>query len=177
MAAPVVSGAVALMLQVNPLLTPNAVKAILQYTSQTSNQYDVMTQGAGFLNVRGAVQLASFFASPTTGYPSTTGWGKKLMWGKRYLWGGHIYPNATGWAGSVMWGAPSSASNSLMTWTTLFLGFDQGEAIIWGASDGDSVVWGTEGEGDSLVWGTEGEGDSLVWGTSGCRDPSCDVVW
>ena len=33
-AAPVVSGTVALMLQANPTLTPNAVKAILQYTSQ-----------------------------------------------------------------------------------------------------------------------------------------------
>ena len=34
MAAPVVSGTVALMLQANPSLTPNAVKAILQYTAQ-----------------------------------------------------------------------------------------------------------------------------------------------
>ena len=34
MAAPVVSGTVALMLQANPALTPNAVKAILQYTAQ-----------------------------------------------------------------------------------------------------------------------------------------------
>ena len=32
MAAPVVSGTVALMLQANPSLTPNAVKAILAYT-------------------------------------------------------------------------------------------------------------------------------------------------
>ena len=34
MAAPVVSGTVALMLQANPKLTPNLVKAILQYTAQ-----------------------------------------------------------------------------------------------------------------------------------------------
>ena len=34
MAAPVVSGTVALMLQANPALTPNAVKAILQYTAE-----------------------------------------------------------------------------------------------------------------------------------------------
>ena len=34
MAAPVVSGTVALMLEANPSLTPNAVKAILQYTAQ-----------------------------------------------------------------------------------------------------------------------------------------------
>ena len=34
MAAPVVTGTVALMLQANPSLTPNAVKAILQYTAE-----------------------------------------------------------------------------------------------------------------------------------------------
>ncbi len=34
MASPVVSGTVALMLQANPALTPNQVKAILQYTAQ-----------------------------------------------------------------------------------------------------------------------------------------------
>ena len=34
MAAPVVAGTVALMLQANPTLTPNLVKAILQYTAQ-----------------------------------------------------------------------------------------------------------------------------------------------
>ena len=34
MAAPVVSGTVALMLEANPKLTPNAVKAILQYTAE-----------------------------------------------------------------------------------------------------------------------------------------------
>src|SRR5207248_1021474 len=48
MAAPVVAGTVALMLQANPALTPNAVKAILQYTSETYDGYDPLTEGAGF---------------------------------------------------------------------------------------------------------------------------------
>ena len=58
MATPVVSGTVALMLQANPSLTPNLVKAILQYTSEVRQGYDFLTQGAGFLNSRGAVTLA-----------------------------------------------------------------------------------------------------------------------
>ena len=41
MAAPVVTGTVALMLQANPPLTPNLVKAILQYTAQA---YDGTTR-------------------------------------------------------------------------------------------------------------------------------------
>jgi len=45
--APVVSGAVALMLQVNPGLTPPLVKAILQYTAEALPGYNLLEQGAG----------------------------------------------------------------------------------------------------------------------------------
>src|SRR5262249_24564706 len=55
MSAPVVAGTVALMLQANPSLTPNAVKAILQYTAEIYDAYDPLTEGAGFLNAKGAV--------------------------------------------------------------------------------------------------------------------------
>ncbi len=57
MAAPVVSGTVALMFQANPNLTPNLVKAILQYTAQEYDGYSPLRQGAGFLNTLGAVRL------------------------------------------------------------------------------------------------------------------------
>src|SRR5262249_2634692 len=69
MAAPVVAGTVALMLQANPSLTPNAVKAILQYTAQTYPGYDALTEGAGFLNAVGAVRLARFYATARPGQP------------------------------------------------------------------------------------------------------------
>ncbi|MEO8522557.1 MAG: S8 family peptidase, partial [Acidobacteriota bacterium] len=49
MAAPVVAGTVALMFQANPSLTPNLVKALLQYTAQPYPGYDALTQGTGFL--------------------------------------------------------------------------------------------------------------------------------
>src|SRR4029079_3606919 len=77
MAPPVVSGTVALMLQANPALTPNLVKAILQYTAE-SYDYDPLTQGAGFLNTQGAVQLAKFFRRPHAGdpYPTSDTWSK-----------------------------------------------------------------------------------------------------
>ncbi len=56
--APVVSGAVALMLQANPGLTPPLVKAILQYSAQALPNASLVEQGAGLLNVDGAVRLA-----------------------------------------------------------------------------------------------------------------------
>jgi serine protease AprX len=58
MAAPVVTGTVALMLQANPALSPGEVKAILRSTAQRSDKFDAATQGAGFLDARAAVELA-----------------------------------------------------------------------------------------------------------------------
>ena len=58
-AAPVVSGTVALMLQANPGLTPPLIKAMLQYSAQPLANANLLQQGAGELNVEGAVKLAS----------------------------------------------------------------------------------------------------------------------
>jgi len=61
MASPVVAGAAALLLQANPNLTPNMVKAILMYTAQPLSGFNMFEQGAGELNIEGAVRLARLF--------------------------------------------------------------------------------------------------------------------
>ena len=53
-AAPVVAGTVALMLQANPALTPNAVKAILQYTAEAVRRLSVRSRRAPDFSTRGA---------------------------------------------------------------------------------------------------------------------------
>ena len=63
MAAGVASGTVALLLHANPKLTPNAVKAILEYTSipvldDEGKRFDPLAQGAGQIEVTGSVALA-----------------------------------------------------------------------------------------------------------------------
>ena len=58
MATPIVAGAAALLLQANPKLTPNMVKMILMYTAQPLAGYNMLQQGAGQLNIEGAVRLA-----------------------------------------------------------------------------------------------------------------------
>ncbi|MDQ3805860.1 MAG: S8 family serine peptidase, partial [Acidobacteriota bacterium] len=58
MAAPLVAGAAALLLRHNPRLTPNLVKALLMYTAQPLSGFNTFEQGAGQLNVEGAVRLA-----------------------------------------------------------------------------------------------------------------------
>ena len=66
-AAPAVSGAVALMLQANPGLTPPLIKAILQYTAQPLPGASLVQQGAGSLNVEGAVRLAGALRTDIAG--------------------------------------------------------------------------------------------------------------
>src|SRR6185503_10733874 len=58
MATPVAAGTAALMLQANPSLTPNLVKALLMYSAQPLAGFNMLEQGAGQLNAAGAVQLA-----------------------------------------------------------------------------------------------------------------------
>lgn len=61
MSTPVVAGAAALLFQVNPNLTPNMVKMILEYTAQPLSGYNMFEQGAGQLNLEGAVRLAKSY--------------------------------------------------------------------------------------------------------------------
>lgn len=64
MAAPMVGGAIALMLQANPHLTQRAAKEILQKTAIPFVGVDPLTQGAGRLNVADALAEARHWHSP-----------------------------------------------------------------------------------------------------------------
>src|SRR5262249_37010117 len=169
MASPVVAGTVALMLHANPSLTPNAVKAILQYTAETYPGYDGLTQGAGFLNVVGAVRLARFYATaqPGDSMPSQDMWSKHIIWGNHLLASGVPALDANAYQVGTTWGVAKTSD---------------GDNIVWGTAtgaDGDNIVWGTSGDGDNIVWGTSagGDGDNIVWGTD-CGGADCDnIVW
>jgi serine protease AprX len=189
MAAPVVTGTVALMLQANPNLTPNAVKAIIEYSAQQYAGYDRLTQGAGFLNAKGAVELAqTLAASNETEYPSTADWSTQIVWGNRLIQGGQLAADGNAWLTSTTWGALVSPDGAEITWGSAFS--DTGQNVVWGSQCGGAdcettwslfdsgVVIGAD-DGDTVVWGTsdDDDGDTVVWGTS-CSDPSCDpVIW
>jgi serine protease AprX len=165
MAAPVVAGSVALMLEANPALTPNLVKAILEYTTQDYPGYDALTEGAGFLNTMGAVQLARFLATapPGTPFPTDPRWSGHLIWGNHRIAGGTLMPAANAWDDTV-WGSSITGT---------------GDNVVWGSSLGaDNVVWGSSLGADNVVWGSSfGADDNIVWG-SNCAGADCDnVVW
>jgi serine protease AprX len=176
MAAPVVAGTVALMMQANPNLTPNAVKAILQYTAEKRSGYDALTQGAGFLNTHGAVELAKFFRNHQSGasYPRNRSWSKQIIWGNRRVSGGVLAPDANAWGLNVVWGTLSSFGENIV-WGTL-CGSDDCENVVWGTAALENVVWGTAAL-ENVVWGTVGNFENVVWGTD-CGGADCEqVVW
>ena len=136
MAAPVVAGTVALMLEANPTLTPNAVKAILQYTAQVTRGDSMPRAGRGpaecprrrpagaVLRVTARPASARWpTASPANGSP----WARHIIWGNYRVTGGMPLPGSNAWATSVRWGAlrrrPARASS--------------------GARGDDNIVWST----------------------------------
>jgi subtilisin family serine protease len=152
MAAPVVSGTVALMLEANPALTPNMVKAILAYTAERRSDFDILEQGNGYLNGEGAVRLARAVSSrnldairpgdpwipnPSSVQPYSTIAGWSILWGSEILWGDEVLKGSysgTAWNDSLMVNKQPALGN----------------AILWGDGIvlGDSILLD-----DTLIWG------------------------
>jgi subtilisin family serine protease len=205
MAAPVVSGTIALMLQANPALTPNLVKAILQYTAETHASFNGLTQGAGFLNARGAVDLARTVAGgsapferapigigggtllelegsidPSAPAAPETPWSGTLIWGNYRLSGGQIVATSSAWRTDVMWGSALTPDGKPVVWGTQCDGPSETECDPAAPLGTGNIVWGTscaDTECENIVWGTGSEADNIVWGTE-CGGADCDnIVW
>jgi serine protease AprX len=206
MAAPVVSGTVALMLQANPSLTPNQIKAILQYTAEVRAGADPLTQGAGFLNAKGAIELARYLDAPASlPYPNASSWSARLIWGNRLVTGGRLTDDGNAWSTAVRWGASTIADGHSVSWGVRCSSQDctstagpwrlsqtYSRNVVWGSVCGGSDcaspwtmdVATTADEGETVVWGT-GDGETVVWGTGdgetvvwGTSCPECTpFVW
>jgi subtilisin family serine protease len=178
MAAPFVSGAVALMLEANPGLTPNLIKALLEYTATSKPGVSALRQGAGFMNVAHAVALAGLAGQPgTTAVPIPSTWSQHILWGNHLLSGGVLDPTANAWQLGVEWGAATTRAEDgdNIVWGTMAAD----DNIVWGtmAAADDNIVWGTWADGDNIVWGTVAGDDNIVWGTD-CGGADCDnIVW
>jgi serine protease AprX len=176
MSTPIVSGAVALMLQQNPELTPDQVKARLmktawksfgQYSSSRDtlgnnydNEYDIFSYGAGYLDVNAALNnkdLAKGLAlSPTAirnpdGSVTIVNTSSAAFGGTSVVWGAASLI----WGNSVVWGINAFSSNSVV-WGA--------QSVVWGASSvtGTSVVWGiaSSAASDASALSSDDEGDN-----------------
>jgi serine protease AprX len=191
MAAAVATGVVALVLEANrsanlaagPALTPNAVKAVLQFTAlpvansgDPEPASDEVAQGAGSINAAGATELSRRLDSQvksgewwlTSGVEPMTvigdqslSWGQHLVWGSQVLWGDSAYYNDpafgshTTWGAHVVWGSHLVWSNHIV-W---------GNLLVWGSH----IVWGNawigRTEGEHIVWGSaDFSEDTVAWG-------------
>jgi hypothetical protein len=176
MSAPVVSGTIALMLQANPALTPNQVKAILQYTAEQRAGYDPLTQGAGFLNARGAVEAAVAAANgaSTDTHADAAVWSRQIIWGNQRLRGDAIkaLPAAGAWAVAVTWGASDVLDR---------LGEDtRGDNVVWGTTCGgancEPASAGPEASApDGVAHGTTAVED-VLWNPPAARRPRLEAV-
>jgi len=206
MAAPVVAGTVALMLQANPALTPNAVNAILQYSAQKYDAYDALSRGAGFVNAEGAVALASYFANPTGRYPRSPDFSRQVIWGNRIIRGGRIMPAVNAWDLDTRWGSDSGAGGEMIAWGEICGDDCSSDSLVpWQITCADascsSDTW-SNGRSRNAVWGGRCGGadctdpwtigpfvssaadDTVVWGSDdgdtvvwGTGDDTDTVVW
>jgi serine protease AprX len=144
MAAPVVSGAVALMLQANPNLTPDSVKARLMISADKwanpDGSMDPCTFGAGYLNIPSALVNTAVATKPALS--------PKLFRDTA----GNVQVSATNLFGTdqVIWGT-SGLNNLQGIW---------GDQVIWGTK----VIWGSQ-----VLWGDATWTDQVIWGTSSSK--------
>jgi serine protease AprX len=178
-----------------PALTPNAIKAMLQYSAtplrdENGVKYDVLTQGAGEVDGLAAITLAYLadtaqptgLAWMTAVTPATqfgtelATWSQSVVWGTRVVTGaGLMEVNQSAWGSAMMWG---SGELDNIVWGTFAA---EGDNIVWGTSLAlTDVVWtGNVLEQDNIVWGTSLAtwGPNIVWGTSIGVFEGDNIVW
>jgi serine protease AprX len=192
MATAVATGAVALILEAqrqahptDPSLTPNAVKAILQFSSIRMHdpfgaEYDELVQGTGSLNAAGAVAVArainttvpvgSYWwttsVTPTTMIADETWvWSSHVVWGTHIVWGTSIDTKEPAWGLSTTWGGDSTWGSHIVWGTNVVWANAETWAthVVWGStyigasSDSEHIVWGTAEDPDTTVWGNLAE--------------------
>jgi serine protease AprX len=168
MATPVVSGAVALLLQREPGLSPDTIKARLMKTASkkfpvastaydpTTGQsytdaYDMFTVGAGYLDI--AAALANHDSSLFTAASPQFTYNKAQQTAVLVVNPLSTWFLGLTWSPSVVWG------------TTVLQPGPGGTSTAWDSA----VAWGTSGQwGTAVAWGTGGtSGTAVAWGTSG----------
>ncbi|OIQ91764.1 serine protease AprX [mine drainage metagenome] len=161
-AAAVVSGAVALLLQAHPNLSPDQVKALLESSANPMPAESSVARGAGELNIGRALELPTPSAGTVAQtYPTSTGLGAlELSRGDT-----HVVDNATGtvlagevdafgapWDGA-RWAAASTLGTAWMggQWNSTRWSGDTWTSAGWASPCWSSTRW-SDAEWSSTRW-------------------------
>lgn len=163
MASPAVAGAAALLLRENAGLSVHALKIALQFTARRLPLTDVLTQGAGALNVAGALTLAGAIdpsaplganwivrrltARNQDAAGQTIDWSRRIIYGDRFVRPRYAEIHLFRWDNDIVWAYDALA-----------------DSIDWAHQSSDNIVWGND---DNIVWGFD-DGDNIVWGNNDC---------
>jgi serine protease AprX len=165
-AAAVTSGAVALLLQKRPTLTPDQVKALLRSTAIQLKTTDALGQGQGLLSIKKA-STASLPAGTTQPSPTATGLGSlEAARGSAHVldgdvelageqdifgtpWDGRLW-SETSWTGtSWSGGAWNGRMWSGDTWASDSFSGRMWSGRMWSGRMWSGSEWGTDGAADN----------------------------
>ena len=171
MATAVVAGAVSLLLEQRPNLSPRDAKTILQLTSSLMPREGLVSTGAGSLNVLAAAEFVDARRSAAV----TSVGGEKVRrsglsfedWSASEARTSLVslrFTDRAGWS-QAFWN--TSASDTII-WSTgdtiIWSTTDENDTIIWSTSDTDTIIWSTS-DADTIIWSTS-DWDTIIWSTS-----------
>jgi Subtilase family len=188
MATPMVSGAVALLLQGSPTLSPVQVKLALQSGATFLPDGGLMGAGAGSMNVWASRKIAANgLGSLLTSLTSTLLGGVLTTPSGASFWdSGSLASNLHQGIAirllssldlSRLWANPSGLRSGQLNLAGLLnpLQFVSPNQMMYGgmtkatADDGDEITWGStmhDSDGQEVVWGSSDDGDEITWGSS-----------
>jgi serine protease AprX len=196
MAAAMVSGGAALLLQSTPSLTPRHVKVALQVTAEFMPEAGLVAAGAGSVNLYSARKVASgndgllgVLSSLLVGGTPVTGSGfaylkpgarvDQTVGGTPRVFG-LIDARKPGWSGRL-----SYTTSSQIIWgeTNMWTADQQ---IIWGEQvfnpAGQQIIWGEQiynPSGQQIIWGEQyynPSGQQIIWGESDYSNAN-QIIW
>jgi serine protease AprX len=167
MAAPIVSGAVALMLERYPTLTPDQVKKILVSSAQRFGQLTTSppagAAGAGLLDA---------YAATNTGLRASANGGLRLSDGAARTLYSALYGQPLTWKNPTYLGR----NWNLVTWPTLTWDNIAWDNIAWDNIAWDNIAWDNiawdQTSWDNIAW------DNIAWDGAGWDNIAWDnIAW
>jgi hypothetical protein len=169
MAAPMVAGAAALMLQKDPSLNPATVKARLMKSALKDTRL-VFETGAGFLDVEGAVNATGYAQSAPSPLALAADDGFVYIQDTAIVWG-------SSWTEGAIWGGDKGRASGV-TLSDVPQSITSGSGAIWGGNAGSrSLIDNSTVTGSGAIWGggrssitaTTGTvtSDGAIWGGDG----------